>query len=159
MVNSPQFHLKSLDIIKKKLREDTITKWQQRWDSSSKRRHTHTCLDNIRNRLESCRTFNRDTTRILSGHARTNEYMNKIGKRDNKNCEWCGAETQTIDHLLFHCEERRHIQEPLRNRTREEGMDWPPAKEILTKKMYEDFSTLCTELLNQLEDVRQERQD
>jgi hypothetical protein len=95
---------------KHKIRFSTDDIWQQEWNQSSKGRLTHSIfprvpigadlqilLDNQNNNIRSL------VFQALTGHIPVNAYLSRFKLKPNEACEFCGASTEDVTHLLVYC--------------------------------------------------------
>lgn len=84
-------------------------KWQTQWNNSEKGRMCHSILPKIQPKPWYKGTYlDRPTivfwNRIISNHTRSKDSLNRNGIVQSPICS-CGKNYQTIDHLLFECQE------------------------------------------------------
>lgn len=102
---------------KKIARENSISKWQERWDRADKGRWTHKLIPRIEEWI-SCKhkTTSYHFTQFLSGHGCFRKYLNRFKLRNDDMCPHC-KETDSPEHTIFHCKrwdrERGAIREAL----------------------------------------------
>ena len=83
-----------------------VSKWQMRWDHSSRGRHLHT----LRNKVSLTQTKTRyplETSRrkiaqLRTGYSKLNDYLYKIGQATSPECS-CGFSNETVLHYLLDC--------------------------------------------------------
>lgn len=82
--------------------EVSMQEWQDRWDTSAKRRWTQ-CL--IRNEQAWVDRKHGETnvymTLYLTGHGSFREYLHKYGHDDGVACCFCGSSSENVEHILF----------------------------------------------------------
>ncbi len=104
-VTSIQPHLTDLHKI---LQSETFEKWKSRWDDSEKGRLCHSIIPAPQqkpwfHKVNMDRASIVAWNRIISNHTLTNDSLSRLKMRENPICE-CGANYQTIDHLIFECQ-------------------------------------------------------
>ena len=85
-------------------RENTIKKWQDRWNSSSHERSTYDLIHDIDlwlNRKHCELEFN--ITHIISGHACFKEYLHRFKIVGDPFCLCCPSGKETAKHVLLSC--------------------------------------------------------
>ncbi|XP_023238437.1 uncharacterized protein LOC111637226 [Centruroides sculpturatus] len=90
--------------IKRLVWQESIEEWQEEWSYSDKGRHTFWLLSNIEERLNDLRWLTSDfiTTQLLTNHCNTKEYLKRIGKQQDTQCE-CGTGEHSLDHIINVC--------------------------------------------------------
>ncbi|XP_023237932.1 uncharacterized protein LOC111636823 [Centruroides sculpturatus] len=93
-----------ISYIKRLLRQESIDEWQEEWSYSMKGRHTFWLLPNIEERINDLRWLSSDfiTTQLLTNHCNTKEYLKRIGKQQDTQCE-CGKGEHSLDHVINEC--------------------------------------------------------
>ena len=71
---------------------------------------------------------------VLTGHGMTKAYLHRFHLSEDAKCK-CGNEYQSMDHILFHCEEINDQRELLRQKMGK----WPASKEDLITKYKKEF--------------------
>jgi endonuclease/exonuclease/phosphatase (EEP) superfamily protein YafD len=89
--------------LKSQLREETLQKWKERWDSTDVGRHAHMFINDA--------TYvhdNRDlllrgpVVQFITGHGKFREYLSRVGVIQSGGCISCGVD-ETPQHVLFNC--------------------------------------------------------
>ena len=74
-------------------------------------------------------------TAVLTEHGMTKAYLHRFHLREDARCS-CGNEYQSMDHILFHCDNTREQRETM---IRHIGA-WPISKQNLINKHQKIFS-------------------
>lgn len=85
-------------------RINSMSRWQDRWNSSSKGRWTYKLIQNIdewTNRPHGTCCYH--VTQFLSGHGGYRKYLHKFGHDDSAECPSCNTDEDT-EHVMFNCE-------------------------------------------------------
>ncbi|XP_063823084.1 uncharacterized protein LOC135073021 [Ostrinia nubilalis] len=94
-----------LSYIKRKIREETIQKWQDRYNNSETGTITKVFFPDVDRAYRIVRG-DRPThlqTQILTGHGGFGEYLHRFGLRDKPGCECDETESESVWHVLFDC--------------------------------------------------------
>ena len=84
-------------------------KWQMQWNNSEKGRFTYSIIPTINNKTwYKDSAFDRTSivfwNRIISNHTRSKDSLNRFKIVNSPICS-CGANYQTVNHLIFECKE------------------------------------------------------
>ena len=118
--------------------------WTERWQNSDKARNTFSFIP----RLPAPKHFTQKEhhhklTQILTGHCRLKMYLNYIGVEPDPACS-CGEYVETVDHYIFYCKlEHTNRTNTLIKSCFEQGIAYPPSREILFNNNYL-FYSLCS---------------
>lgn len=99
--------------LKRRVRSEVVSQWQERWDSSTNGRELYNFLPDVSVRL-SCGWVEPDyvTSQLLTGHGCFRKRLHAMSLCDTPTC-YCGSPEETRDHVLWHCElyaeERRQM--------------------------------------------------
>ncbi|XP_045504439.1 uncharacterized protein LOC123701072 [Colias croceus] len=102
---APDYSKVPLSYIKRKIREVTIQKWQQRYESSTTGSVTKAFLPTV----SSARRVLKDTTltptlvQVLTGHGGFAAYLHRFNLIDSPSCVCDSSCHETIWHILFEC--------------------------------------------------------
>ncbi|KAJ4449388.1 hypothetical protein ANN_00787 [Periplaneta americana] len=88
--------------IMRELQEESVVKWESEWKNTRNGAVTKSFFPSVKERLRVNIPLNGKVTTFLTGHGKTGAYLYRFKLRDNPSCA-CGAEEQTVDHLLFEC--------------------------------------------------------
>jgi len=105
----------------------------------------------VRDRLWIKLTLTTKLAAVLTGHRKTRAYLYRFKLRGDARCI-CGQNDQTMDHLLFRCEETRTQREVLKHHLSQQRK-WMEIKQELiykhTKLFCEFIESIDFELLQQ----------
>jgi hypothetical protein len=92
-------------------REDTMRRWQERWDQSGNGAWLHRLLPRIepwwkREHGE----IGHHLTQVLTGHGCFGRYLHRIGKAESPNCWYCEEVEDDVEHTIFHCPRWRDVR-------------------------------------------------
>ncbi|XP_067123772.1 uncharacterized protein [Centruroides vittatus] len=112
--NNTDYTVLPATYIKRQIAEGMRNRWQLRWTESTKGRHTHNILPNIKERLEDLwwMPTGFTLTQVLSGHAFCNSYLHRINRSPTDECD-CGEDQQTVLHLIFNCHKFAALRQEL----------------------------------------------
>ncbi|KAJ4447158.1 hypothetical protein ANN_09159 [Periplaneta americana] len=88
--------------IMRELQEESVVKWESEWQNTINGAVTKSYFPSVKERLRVNIPLNGKVTTFLNVHGKTGAYLYRFKLRDNPSCA-CGAEEQTVDHLLFEC--------------------------------------------------------
>ncbi|KAJ4448399.1 hypothetical protein ANN_10415 [Periplaneta americana] len=88
--------------IMRELQEESVVKWESEWQNTINGAVAKSFFPSVKERLRVNIPLNGKVTTFLTGHGKTGAYLYRFKLRDNPSCA-CGAEEQTVDHLLFEC--------------------------------------------------------
>jgi len=94
-------------------REETRQKWQSEWATSQKAAATRQYFPTIQDRLRTKIKLTPKITAVLTGHGMTKAHLHRFHPSEDAKCR-CGNEYQSMDHILFHCEELNAQRELLK---------------------------------------------
>jgi len=115
-------------------REEARQKWQREWTTSQKAAATRQYFPTIQDRLGTKIKLTPKITAVLTGHGMTKAYLHRFHLSEDAKCR-CGNEYQSMDHILFHCEELNAQRELLK----QQMGTWPASKEDLITKHKKEF--------------------
>jgi hypothetical protein len=110
-------------------REAARKTWQGEWTTSQKAAATRQYFLTVQDRLKSKIKLTPKITVVLTGHGMTKAYLHRFHLSEDAKCK-CGNEYQSMDHILFHCEEINAQRELLKLQME----TWPASKEDLITK-------------------------
>jgi len=117
---------------KKETREESIRKWQNQREETTKGAITKEFFPSLERRLAVNLQLNPNVTTIMSGHGNIRSYLNRLKIIDSPECP-CKTDIQTIDHLIFQCEKLKYERAILKNSVLTAG-NWPISKSELVNK-------------------------
>lgn len=89
---------------KDKVREETLSMWQQRWDSAAGGRWTHGLIGDLKPWCERKHgDLSYRLTQLLSGHGCFGDYLQRIGKEATAACCHCDSEHDDAEHTMLSC--------------------------------------------------------
>ncbi|CAH2083331.1 unnamed protein product [Euphydryas editha] len=101
----------SLIDVKTREREETLTLWQERWDTEEKGRWTYRIIKGIRDWiLREQGEVDYYLTQFLSGHGQFNEYLHSMGIRNDPYCQYCPGVVDSAKHTFFDCQRWSEIR-------------------------------------------------
>lgn len=95
----------STETIRTEEREQSMVKWQARWDNmEGVAQWTKRIIPDL-SRWVKCefRTTDYFLTQALTGHGSYKAYTNRIGKDETSTCRYC-KESDDAEHTIFHCD-------------------------------------------------------
>ena len=119
--------------IRNEIRAEVIRMWQEEWNSSEHGCVTKSFFPQIRERLE-CKDLQIDhySTQLITGHGYINITLSKLNLTESNLCR-CG-QLDTVDHIIFHCNEEEAERAELINELNKEGIEWPCNYKDLVKR-------------------------
>lgn len=96
----------TISMMKNSIRRHILSKWDRAWHTVAGGSYIHEHIPNIpRSRYISTHSRSSETKylRLLSGHTRLNDHMNKLFPDEYNPCCQCSRERQTISHFLIDC--------------------------------------------------------
>ena len=115
-----------ISVVKSELEVLSVKKWQREWDQSTKGQITKQYFPDITARLNMKLNLTHNFTLMVNGHGSINSYLHHFKIRETRSCP-CGAQDQTIDHLLFECELLRKERNDLTTNILKTNV-WPISK-------------------------------
>jgi hypothetical protein len=119
----------------KEAEEEAMQKWQNEWTTTPKAAATRQHFPKVQDRLRSKIKLTPKMTAVLTGHGMTEEYLHRFHLREEVTCS-CGEETQSMNHILFHCANTSHQRETV---IKQIGT-WPASKQNLVNMYHKAFS-------------------
>jgi hypothetical protein len=98
-------------MIIKKLREDSLEKWQSEWNNTTKgqiKQFYPVIQDRLNMKIKITPSF----TMWITGHGNLKSYLHTFKIIDTPICP-CRKEVQTVDHLLYVCELLQEVRDKL----------------------------------------------
>lgn len=137
--------------IKKYIRREITTIWQERWTNSTKGRITHRFFDDVQERIakEKLET-DHYTVQFLSGHGNIRSKLKELGLSGNEHCS-CGSR-DTVYRIIYDCKNLDHICATLIADIEGQKIIWPCALKHLTReKTFKYFRVFAREVLKRRE--------
>ncbi len=138
-----------LNYIRKQIIDKNINQWNNRWINTTKGSITKKFIPTISFRLEIKKYFetNYELTQILTGHGTNNNYLFKYQLKDYKSCDRCGAEDETVEHIVSDCEELEEKRRELKHKAIEKYNSWPiMMKNLIDKKLFDYFKNFINDI-------------
>lgn len=115
---NPQEQARQIAEIKNKARDQTMTKWQERWNQEENGRWTYSLIPNIRAWLDRQHgNMGYFLTQAMTNHGSFNKYLYRFKLKEISRCDSCGALEEDAKHILFECakwlEERQALNDML----------------------------------------------
>jgi hypothetical protein len=126
-----------ISVVKRELEILSVKKWQSDWDQSTKGQITKQYFPDITARLNMKLNLTHNFTLMVTGHGNLNSYLHRFKIRGTPSCP-CGAQDQTVDHLLFQCELLREERNDLITNILKTDV-WPISKSELIRKHFKAF--------------------
>jgi hypothetical protein len=82
--------------------KESIRKWQQQWEETTKGAITEECFSSVERRLSVNLTLSPKVTTIMTGHGNIRSYLHRLKVIGNLECP-CKHGTLTVEHLIFQC--------------------------------------------------------
>ncbi|XP_018333519.1 uncharacterized protein LOC108742717 [Agrilus planipennis] len=132
----PIYDLAPRALVKRRLRNNTMKAWKERWRTATTGRITACFLPEPNYDLKITGNIDFHMVQLMTGHGNFRSYLKRIGKIDDDACE-CGTGSDTAEHVLFNCNiEEQHRETADRDLTLR-GLRWPTC--------YRDVSDLRNE--------------
>jgi len=123
--------------IKKETREESIRKWQNQWEETTRGAIIKEFFPSVDRRLAVNLQLNPNVTTIMSVHGNIRSYLHQLKIIDSPECP-CKKDIQTIDHLIFQFEKLKYEIGMLKNSVLKAG-NWPISKSELVNKNLKQF--------------------
>ena len=81
------------------VKQQSIEKWQNQWDQTTKGLITKQFFPNIKERLRKRFHLTLNLTAIVTAHGKTKDYLHRFKIIESSECP-CGTGNQTVDHLI-----------------------------------------------------------
>lgn len=109
-------------------REDTIRKWQQRWEEEHRGRWTARIIPNIKAWVEREHgEVDYHLTQLLTGHGCFNAYLHRMHKVESPACQYGDSDRDDALHTFFECRrwdaDRRELEGKVGNLTPDNVLD------------------------------------
>lgn len=84
------------------IKDETITRWQHRWDQADKGRWTHQCIPSIKSWIDRKHgEVTYFTAQMLTGHGCFRRFLHRIGKAAEPTCSLCALDEEDDPHHTF----------------------------------------------------------
>ncbi|CAB0042280.1 unnamed protein product [Trichogramma brassicae] len=142
---------------KRRIDDELMTMWQERWDSSIKGRITHAYFPDIRQRKEAY-WIKPDyySSQFLTGHGDFSQKLASLGLKQEDLCE-CGA-AESVHHVLEDCILYAGRRAAALNELQEAGVTTGLERRglVSSEKSFKIYRELCKDILIQKEERRRE---
>ena len=145
--------------LKKIMRQDSLQRWQEKWDASEKGRWTHLLIPQVDNWVNrKHREVNYYLTQMLSNHGWFRAYFYRFKHEEAPQCQaGCGV-PEDAEHVFFWCQhiagERKELEDTLGSTPELETL----VKLILTtEEKWSAVSGFTTTVMKRLREEEQER--
>lgn len=139
-----------LIVLRRSIAKDINTNWlakctREAWRATRNGEHTKSFLTEVNPNL-SIKLVNMSKKEIriaiglITGHCKVNNHLVKLRLRDDPDCDLCGRDRETAEHLLCKCEALSNIRLGLYGRASIDAKDL--LKDSLQKLIY--FYELCS---------------
>jgi hypothetical protein len=124
--------------VQSELRDQSVTKWQNEWDYTTKGAITKTFFPKIPDRIKLRLNITPNFTTIVTDHGHIKSYLYKYKITDSPMCT-CKSGEQTVDHILYECQLLEQERARLQN-TVLRSENWPVSKSELINKFNKNFT-------------------
>ena len=131
--------------IKTELKQSALQEWQRRWNNTAKGTTTKAFFPVIKDRLKQKLPITPEFTAIVSGHGKTRSYLHRFRIIDNPTCT-CKRAEQTINHLIYECQDVKQQRIELIDAIRNKGNTWPATNQELVTKHLQGFRKFIQKL-------------
>jgi len=105
--------------IVQQIRDQSIVKWQNQWDRTTKGLTTKQFFPIIKDRLTTKIKLTPNFTGLVTAHGKTKAYLHRFKITESPECP-CDGGNQTVDHLLYDCSK---LQREGERETYKEGVE------------------------------------
>jgi predicted nucleic acid-binding Zn ribbon protein len=113
------------------VRDQSIVKWQNQWDRTTKGLATKQFFPIIKDRLTTKIKLTPNFTAIVTTHGKTKVYLHRFKITESPECP-CDGGNQTLDHILYDCIKLKREREKLIHNLSNHD-SWPVNKSVLVK--------------------------
>jgi hypothetical protein len=142
------------NVMKKKIREQMIDEWEQRYQTSMNGTQTKKYFPTVKDRIELKNRFIFDfkTTQMITRHGNINYYLKRFKIKDNECCDRCIDSIDDSDHRIFYCHKYMNERAEFREKIEELGYMWPTSHQNQTvfvkHKVINYFTNFCQKLID-----------
>jgi hypothetical protein len=119
------------------VRDQSIAKWQNQWDRTTKGLAMKHFFPIIKDRLTTKIKLTPNFTAIVTAHGKTKAYLHRFKIIESLQCP-CDGGNQTVDHILYDCIKLQREKEKLIHNLSNQD-SWPLKKSVLVKKHMKHF--------------------
>ena len=123
--------------IVQQIRDQSIAKWQNQWDRTTKGLITKQFFPIIKDRLTTKIKLTPNFTALVTAHGKTKAYLHRFKITESPECP-CDGGNQTVDHLLYDCSKLQREREKLIRKVSKQD-NWPVEKSDLVNKHIKHF--------------------
>lgn len=136
-----------LSFVKRKIREETIQKWQDRYISSETGSITKTFLPDVKKSYVFVRESKLSPTliQILTGHGGFGEYLHRFGLKDSPGCICDPNTSESVWHLIVDCPQFHQARHDLENLVHLEINQNNVSEILMTNSKYRKYLTTFLE--------------
>jgi len=124
--------------VKSEVSETSETKWQIKWDRTTKGVTTKLYFPKVADRLKLIISVISNLTMMVTGHGNIKSYLYKYKIIDSPMCT-CKIGQQTTDHILYDCELVKQERDKLKAEILR-SENWPVSNDTLINKYAEIFN-------------------
>jgi FtsZ-binding cell division protein ZapB len=125
-------------VIKKDARRESIRKWRNQWEETTKGAITKEFFPSVEIRLAVNLNLSPNVTAIMTGHGNIRSYLHRLKIIESPECP-CKLGIQTVDLLKFQCERLKNERDILKNSVLKKG-SWPLSKNELINRNFKQFN-------------------
>ena len=116
-----------------KTKVESMLKWEEEWTNTEKGAITKSFFPTIEERLKQKLQHTPNMTIILTGHGKINSYFYRFKIKESPMCI-CGKSSQTVEHIIYECEELQEERNALIRKTTLGGTTWPIEESSLVRE-------------------------
>lgn len=132
------YNLTPTSAIKRELREESVSKWENEWLSARNGHITKSYFPSVQGRLKTKINLSHNFTAITTGHGKFGEYFHRFRIIDDPTC-LCRTGSQTVDHIIWECELLESERSEFCRNIIKSGGHWPVEKSDLINKYLKFF--------------------
>lgn len=129
-------------VSKRRRREETLARWQRRWEASTKGRETFEYVPDVRQRKRVKWETDHYTTQFVSGHGNFKAKLRSFNLVESDRCDHCG-ELETAQHVLMECQFYEEERTEMRLFLQERQWNWEKMDFVRSKEAAVRFSRMC----------------
>lgn len=142
---------------KRRRREETLARWQRRWETNTKGRETFEYVPDVRQRKKIKWETDHYTTQFVSGHGNFKAKLRSFNLVESERCDHCGV-PETAQHVLMECQFYEEERTELRRFLQEKQWNWEKRNFVRSKEAAREFSKLCRRIGSKKHEFESERQ-
>lgn len=141
---------------KRRRREETLDKWQRRWQASTKGRETFEYVPDVRQRKRVKWETDHYTTQFVSGHGNFKAKLRGFNLVESDRCDHCG-EPETAQHVLMECPFYEEERAELREFILSQQWTWEKKNFVRSREVAARFSRTCRRIGAKKHDFENDR--